>query len=172
MRALISIVVLSFLTATAWGDLESLRSEVNIAVAAGEVDIATSKLRQILELAPDDGTSHYQMGTLLMDNDGDLFEASRHFERARELEFRPLGVAYRLSRIYASTGRGSDVLPRKVERHVNGFLVSRSHGVKDTTVKFELDGTLLTVREVALANLDGDAVRVRDGHCGDGFQDS
>ncbi len=110
MRALISILILSILTATAWGDLESLRNEANLAVAAGKADIATSKLRQILELAPDDGASHYQIGTLLMDNQGDLDNAINHFEHARELEFRPLGVAYRLSRIYARTSRGGDAL--------------------------------------------------------------
>ena len=70
MRALISILILSILTATAWADLDSLRSEAQIAAAAGEVDIATSKLRQILELTPDDGASHYQIAVLLMDNDG------------------------------------------------------------------------------------------------------
>ena len=55
MRALVSMLILTVLTTTAWADLDSLRSEAQIAAAAGEVDIATSKLRQILELTPDGG---------------------------------------------------------------------------------------------------------------------
>jgi len=110
MRALISILTMSFLAATAWADLDSLRSEANIAAAAGEAEVATSKLRQILELSPNDGAAHYQIASLLMDNDGDIHEAAQHFERARELEFQPLGVAYRLSRLYARNGRDNDAL--------------------------------------------------------------
>ena len=110
MRALISMLVLAVLSTTAWADLDSLRSEAQIAAAAGEVDIATSKLRQILDIAPDDGASHYQLAVLLMDNDGDTFDSVQHFERARDLEFQPLGVAYRLSRLYARAGRDSDAL--------------------------------------------------------------
>ena len=110
MRALISMLVLAVLSTTAWADLDSLRSEAQIAAAAGEVDIATSKLRQILDIAPDDGASHYQLAVLLMDNDGDTFDSVQHFERARDLEFQPLGVAYRLSRLYARAGRDIDAL--------------------------------------------------------------
>lgn len=110
MRALISILILSLLTVTAWADLDSLRNEANIAAAAGETDVATSKLRQILELSPNDGAAHYQIATLLMDNDGDVIDAVQHFERARDLEFQPLGVAYRLSRLYARGGRSDDAL--------------------------------------------------------------
>ena len=110
MRALISILILTVLTTTAWADLDSLRTEANIAAAAGEADVAIGKLRQVLELSPDDGATHYQIATLLMDNDGDVFDAVQHFERARDLEFQPLGVAYRLSRLYARSGRSDDAL--------------------------------------------------------------
>ena len=88
MRALITILTVSILSATAWADLDSLRSEANIAAAAGEAEVAASKLRQILELSPDDGPAHYQIAMLLMDNDGDTHAAVQHFERARELGFR------------------------------------------------------------------------------------
>ena len=110
MRALISFLLISVLTTVAWADIESLRSEANIAAAAGEAEVAAGKLKQILELSPDDGATHYQLATMLMDNDGDLFDAASHFERAAELEFQPQGVAYRLSRIYARTGREMDAL--------------------------------------------------------------
>jgi len=57
-----------------------------------------------------DGAAHYQMGVQLMDNDGNIEEAISHFENAAEQEFQPLGVAYRLSRLYARTGRNSEAL--------------------------------------------------------------
>jgi len=57
-----------------------------------------------------DGAAHYQTGVQLMDNDGDVEAALMHFERAAELQFQPLGVAYRLSRLYARTGRDADAL--------------------------------------------------------------
>ena len=41
MRSLISILILSILTGTAWADLDSLRSEANIAAAAGEAEVAS-----------------------------------------------------------------------------------------------------------------------------------
>ena len=119
MRAFISFILVCALTATAWADVESLRSEANIAAAAGESEIAANKLKQILELTPDDGATHYQLAIILMDNDGDLFDATSHFERAGELEFQALGVAYRLSRIYARTGRKNDAL-QQLEILANG----------------------------------------------------
>ena len=85
-------------------------SEASIAVTAGEVDVAISRLGQILELTPDDGAVHYQVAVLLMDNDGNTFDAVKHFERARDLKFQPLGVAYRLSRLYARGGRNDDAM--------------------------------------------------------------
>jgi hypothetical protein len=60
--------------------------------------------------AADDGASHYRHGVQLMDNGGDLDQAIQEFERARELGFQPLGAAYRLSRIYARTGRDGEAL--------------------------------------------------------------
>lgn len=110
MRALLLILIFCLFNSVALADLESLRAEANIAIGAGETGVAAGKLEQILELAPDDGTAHYQLATLLMDNEGDLHAAIKHFERARELEFQPLGVAYRLSRIYARQGRREEAL--------------------------------------------------------------
>jgi tetratricopeptide (TPR) repeat protein len=110
MRTWFSFIFLYLLATAAWADIESLRNEANIAAAAGETTIAANKLQQILELNPDDGATHYQLATILMDNDGDLFDAASHFERAGELKFQPQGVAYRLSRIYARTGRDMEAL--------------------------------------------------------------
>ena len=121
MRTLITTLLIALLSTPAWADLESLRSEANIAAAAGETDVATGKLRQILELMPDDGATHYQLGTMLMDNGGDIFDAASSFERAGELEFQPMGVAYRLSRIYARTGREDDALEQMEIMASGGF---------------------------------------------------
>ncbi len=105
MRALSFFLFLYAINPLAWADIDSLRAEANIAVTAGETDVATAKLQQILEIEPDDGAAHYQLATLIMDSDGDLYDAIKHFERARELQFQALGAAYRLSRIYARSGR-------------------------------------------------------------------
>ena len=91
-------------------DVDALRSEANIAAANGEFSIAADKLRQLLVEAPDDGAAHYQLGSILMDNTGNALDAIEYFKRAGEESFQPLGVAYRLSRIYARTGRESDAL--------------------------------------------------------------
>jgi len=121
MRALIAILTLSVLSTMTFADVDSLRAEANIAAAAGEAEVATSKLRQILELSPNDGATHYQIGILLMDNNGDVADAVQHFERARDLEFQPLGVAYRLSRLYARTGRTDDALKQMEIMAEGGF---------------------------------------------------
>jgi len=121
MRALIAILTLSVLTSMASADVDSLRAEANSATAAGEADIAASKLQQLLELSPNDGAAHYQIGILLMDNDGDVADAVQHFERARDLEFQPLGVAYRLSRMYARNGRADDALEQMEVMAEGGF---------------------------------------------------
>ncbi len=110
MRALISLLFVTILVVTAWADADSLRQEAYIAAAAGETDVAAGKLKQILELEPDDGATHFQLASILMDNNGDLHAATQHFERAADLKFRVLAVAYRLSRIYARTGRENDAL--------------------------------------------------------------
>ena len=111
MRTLFSLLVLLTLAGnTAAADLDALRNEANTAASAGDTDSAIALFREILEEAPDDGAAHYRLGSMVMDNGGDLGEAATHFERADELEFQPVGVAYRLSRIYATTGRETDAL--------------------------------------------------------------
>ena len=121
MRLLFSILTLCVIGQTAAADLESLRTEVTIATAAGEFGVAAEKLQQILELAPEDGASHYQLGVLLMDNDGDTIDAVSHFERAAELKFQPLGAAYRLSRLFARTGNVSAALSQIEIMSTGGF---------------------------------------------------
>ena len=121
MRALTTLLILTLSASPVLADLDSLRTEVGLAAAAGETDIAIDKLRQVLALAPDDGASHYQLATLLMDNNGDLSDAVKHFEHARDLEFQPMGVAYRLSRTYARTGRTNKALEQMEVLAAGGF---------------------------------------------------
>jgi tetratricopeptide (TPR) repeat protein len=150
MRTLISTLILIVLTTTAWADLESLQREANIAAAAGEVDVAASKLRQILELTPDDGAVHYQIAVLLMDNDGDMFDAVKHFGRARDLEFQPLGAAYRLSRLYARSGRDDDALEQLEIMAQGGFgllnLVEGQSDYDSVSSNPRFDAALATIR--------------------------
>ncbi len=121
MRTVFTILVLAICFAVSAADIDSLRIEAKIAISAGEIGVATSKLQQIVALTPDDGATHYQIATLLMDNDGDLYDATSHFERARDLGFQPLGVAYRLSRVYARSGRNPAALEQMEVLASGGF---------------------------------------------------
>ncbi|MGI9220889.1 MAG: tetratricopeptide repeat protein [Woeseiaceae bacterium] len=68
-----------------------------------------------------DGAGHYQKGVELMDGGGDLDTATTHFESAGELGFQPVGVAYRLARIYARTGRNDEALEQMEVLASSGF---------------------------------------------------
>ena len=78
--------------------------------ALAQSDDTVANYRETLAKTPDDGATHYALATYLMDNGGDLDEAVLHFERARELEFQPQGVTYRLSRINARRGLQTEAL--------------------------------------------------------------
>ena len=110
MRAIISLLFFLSFAGIAAADVDALRSDANAAATAGDTDKAIALFAEIIEEAPDDGAAHYRLGSMLMDNGGDLDAAAAHFERAGELQFQPVGVAFRLSRIYAKTGRESDAL--------------------------------------------------------------
>jgi len=69
----------------------------------------------------DDAAQHYTLGSQLMDSGGDLDDAARHFERAAELGFQPLGAAYRLSRIYARQGKTDKALQQLEVLAAGGF---------------------------------------------------
>jgi hypothetical protein len=73
---------------------------------AAPVDIA--ELRSVLEKTPEDGSAHYQLGTLLMNDNLEPDAAIGHFKRAAELGFQPVGAAYRLSRLYARLGMDAE----------------------------------------------------------------
>ena len=121
MRALFSLLFFFSFAGIAAADVDALRDDANAAAAAGDTDKAIALFAEIIEEAPEDGSAHYRLGSMLMDNDGDLDEAAAHFERAGELEFQAIGVAYRLSRIYARTGRESDALDQLESMADNGF---------------------------------------------------
>ncbi len=121
MRIPFAVLFLAFIVSAAHADVDSLRTEVQIALSADKTDIATEKLRQILTLDPDDGATHYQLASLLMDNGGSLFDAAAHYERAGELGFQPQGVLYRLTRIYARTGRETLALEHAEQLAESGF---------------------------------------------------
>ena len=68
-----------------------------------------------------DGAGHYQKGIELMDGGGDLAVAEDHFEKAGAAGFQPVGVAYRLARIYARTDRDDAALEQVEFLANNGF---------------------------------------------------
>jgi tetratricopeptide (TPR) repeat protein len=120
MRTLFSLLFIFSFASIAAADIDALRNDANAAAAAGETDKAMALFAEIIEEAPDDGSAHYRLGSMLMDN-GDLDEAAAHFKRAGELEFQAIGVSYRLSRIYARTGRESEALDQLESMADNGF---------------------------------------------------
>ena len=105
MRALITVLLSLALACTA-----SAQSHDTIA-----------NYREILEKTPGDGATHYALASYLMDNGGDLDEAVLHFERARDLEFQPQGVIYRLSRINARKNLNSEALEQIETLAEGGF---------------------------------------------------
>jgi hypothetical protein len=121
MRTRLLILLFVFIVSPVWADTASLQSDASAAVAEGRVDDAIGKYREILSAEPDNGSVHYQLGSLLMDNDGDLDSAIMHFNRAAELGFQPGGAAYRLSRIYARTGRTEEALVQLEVLAESGF---------------------------------------------------
>jgi tetratricopeptide (TPR) repeat protein len=121
MRTIISLLFLLSIAGNATADIDTLRSDANAAAAAGDTDKAIGLFAEIIEEAPEDGAAHYRLGSMLMDNDGDLDEAAAHFKRAGELKFQAIGVAFRLSRIYAKTGREADALQQLEFMASNGF---------------------------------------------------
>jgi hypothetical protein len=88
---------------------------------AADSDTTINKLLEDLAQTPDDGALHYQLGSLLMDSNGDLETAAEHFESAIQLQFQPLGGAYRLSRIYAQQGERAKALEQLEVLAAGGF---------------------------------------------------
>ena len=121
MRVLNSLLLLLFVSGATAADVETLRTEANAAAAAGETEQAIALFSELVEAEPENGAAHYRLGGLLMDNDGDLDAAILHFESAGALQFQPVGVAYRLSRIYARTGRDDEALEQLEFMAANGF---------------------------------------------------
>ena len=121
MRALFLVLLLFPFVTTAWADVAALRAEANTAAAEGQIDTAIAKFREILAEMPDDGAAHYRLGSLLMDNNGNTDDAIAHFKRAAELGFQPVGVGYRLSRIYARTGHTGEALSQLEAIAAAGF---------------------------------------------------
>jgi len=121
MRAILSLLLVFFLTGNVWADLDTLRKDASAAATTGDNESAITLYREIVDQAPDDGAAHFQLGSMVMDNGGDLDEAALHLERAAELQFQPVRIAYRLSRIYARTGRESDALSQLEMMADGGF---------------------------------------------------
>lgn len=116
-----ALLLLLLFAGIASADLDTLRNDAGAAAAAGNIDVAITKYREIIDQSPDDGAAHYTLGTLLMDNGGDLDDAIRHFDRAADAGFQPLGVAYRLSRIYARSGREAEAIEQLEIAAKGGF---------------------------------------------------
>jgi tetratricopeptide (TPR) repeat protein len=109
-----------------------LRSAAGAAAANGDIPGALTHYRALLKQLPEDGAAHYQIGSLLMDNEGDLNEAISHFKQAAKSGFQVTGVSYRLSRIYARQGETEKALKEFEKLAPAGFsLISLIEGQKD-----------------------------------------
>ncbi|MEM6575853.1 MAG: tetratricopeptide repeat protein, partial [Pseudomonadota bacterium] len=102
-----------------------LRAKAAAAATAGNHNEAIKHYREVLAIEPQDGASHYQLAVQLMDfgteQRNSLKEAENHFQKAAELGFQPLGVSYRLSRIYARRGETEPALGELEKLAAGGF---------------------------------------------------
>ncbi|MDJ0657766.1 MAG: hypothetical protein QNJ40_26640 [Xanthomonadales bacterium] len=132
MRVASIAVLVTVLSAPAFADTTQLREAANAAALEGDAATAKARFEEILALEPEDGAIHYRLATLLMDHGGASEEVEKHFLRAGELGFQPLGVAYRLSRLYARTDRREEALERIEAMAAGGFtLVNLIEGEDD-----------------------------------------
>lgn len=132
MRTLIAFLFLALPFHVTFGQTDLLRDEANAAVAAGQIDIAIGKYRELVSQAPDDGSAHYQLGILMMDNGRDTKDAVEYFKHAAKSQFQPLSVAYRLSRIYARDSREDQAFEQLETMANGGFgLISLIDGQSD-----------------------------------------
>lgn len=116
------IILLCLISFNVIAEVEQLKIRAAEAAASGDVEQAIQLYGQVVKRGPNDGFSHYRLGSLLMDNKGDLNTAIKHFREAANAGFRVAGVHYRLSRIYARLGRKEEALAELEAATSKGFL--------------------------------------------------
>jgi tetratricopeptide (TPR) repeat protein len=97
--AILFILALSTVSTVFAETLEDARA----ALGQQQFEQAATLFAEHLSSHPDDGAAHYQAGIALMSLDR-LVDAERHFNRAADLGFQPMGVGYRLARLKARQG--------------------------------------------------------------------
>lgn len=115
--ALLLCVVLAH---PAIADPDQDKSDANQALAESRWDDAARLFTNVVKANPDDGESRYRLAMALMSLDR-LDEAAAEFKAADELGYQPLGVGYRLARIYARQGEDPAALEKLDEIAQAGF---------------------------------------------------
>lgn len=90
------------------------------ALSESRFDEAVRLYTRLVEADPKDGESTYRLAMALMSLDR-LEEAATRFQDARELGYQPMGVDYRLARIYARMGRRDEALDKLEAIAAAGF---------------------------------------------------
>jgi tetratricopeptide (TPR) repeat protein len=120
MRILSLISGLFLLHNAACADIATDKAAGAAALAEGDFALAAEIYTAIVAGYPDDGEAHYRLGMAEMSLDR-LDDAAVQFEAAAVAGYQPLGVAYRLARIYARQGLTEAALEQLDALAAGGF---------------------------------------------------
>ncbi len=120
MRVLSVLVLLLLVHSLAQADLAQDKAAGVKALGDSRFEDAVEIYSAVIKDHPDDGEAQYRLATALMSLDR-LDEAASEFEAAGKANFQPLGVAYRLARIYARQGQTEAALEQLDVMAAGGF---------------------------------------------------
>jgi hypothetical protein len=120
MRVFCTLLLLVLVHSLAQADLVADKAAGVDALGDSRFEDAARIYSEVLKDHPEDGEAHYRLATALMSLDR-LEEAASEFEAAGRANFQPLGVAYRLARIYARQGNMDAALEQLDIMAAGGF---------------------------------------------------
>ena len=117
---ILALLLCLVLAHPAIADLVQDKADANQALAESRWDDAARLFSNVVKANPDDGESRYRLAMALMSLDR-LDAAAAEFRAADEIGYQPLGVGYRLARIYARQGEDPAALEKLDEIAQAGF---------------------------------------------------